>query len=122
MDFILLHIVNTLVLMPTLVQHQWIARDNAIRLLEWAGRLHLLHYVAEATPPLSTAELDTMPILRSWNQVFDLAINHPSDDGHLVKNIRSLAWGEQAMSKKYHQAKHIMKPQSWLKLANLGEF
>ncbi|KAJ9614042.1 hypothetical protein H2200_002178 [Cladophialophora chaetospira] len=118
-DFILFHTVNTLVLMPTLVQHQWISRENAIRLMEWAGRLHLLHYVAETAPPLSTAKLDIYPSLRSWDQVIHLAINHPSDDGHLVKNIRALAWGEQVMSKNYEDARHIMHPGSWLKLANL---
>ena len=121
MNFVLLHTVNTLVLMPTLVKHKWISRENAVRLMEWAGRLHLLHYVAETAPPLSTAELDTYPSLRSWNQVFDLANNHPFDDGHLVKNIRALAWGEQVMSKKYDQAKDIMEPGTWLKLASLGE-
>lgn len=88
--------------------------------MEWAGRLHLLHYVAETAPPLSTAELDTYRSLRSWDQLFDLAINHPSDDGHLVKNIRALAWGEQVMSKKYDHAKDIMEPGMWLKLASLG--
>jgi Questin oxidase-like len=121
MNFILLHIVNTLVLMPTLVEHQWISRENAVRLIEWAGRLHLLHYVAETAPQLSAAELDTYPSVRSWDQVFDLAKHHPSDDGHLVKSIRALAWGEQVMSKKYDQAKNIMEPGTWLKLANLGE-
>jgi hypothetical protein len=121
MDFILLHTVNTLVHMPTLVEHQWICRDNVVRLMEWAGRLHLLHYVAETCPPLNTAELDANPSLRSWDQVFGFAINHPSDDGHLVKNIRALAWGEQVMSKKYDHAKDIMKPGTWLKLAGLGE-
>jgi hypothetical protein len=119
-NFILLHTVNTLVLMPTLVEHEWISRENAVRLMEWAGRLHLVHYVAETAPPLSTAELDTYRSLRSWDQVFDLAINHPSDDGHLVKNIRALAWGERVMSKKYDHAKNIMEPGMWLKLASLG--
>jgi hypothetical protein len=89
--------------------------------MEWAGRLHLLHYVAQTAPPLNTAELFTYPTLRSWDQIFSLAINHPFDDGHLAKNIRTLAWGEQVMSKKYDQAKDIMKPGSWLKLATLGE-
>lgn len=121
MDFILLHTVNTLVLLPTLVEHPWICRENALRLLEWAGRLHLLHYAAQTAPPLTTVELDTYPSLRSWDQAFDFAINHPSDDGHLVKNIRALAWGEQVMSKKYDPAKRVMKPENWLKLASLGE-
>ena len=89
--------------------------------MERAGRLHLLHYVAETAPPLSTTELDTSPSIQSWDQVFDLANNHPSDDAHLVKNIRALAWGEQVMSEKYDQAKNIMEPGTWLRLASLGE-
>lgn len=121
MNFILLHLVNTLVLTPTLVEHQWISRENAVQMIGWAGRLHLLHYVAETAPPLNTAELDPYQSLRSWDQVSDRAINHPTDDGHLVKNIRALAWGEQFMSKKYDRAKYLMEPGAWLKLANQGK-
>ena len=121
MDFILLHTVNTLVLMPTSINHEWISRQNAIRWMEWAGRLHLLHYVAETAPPLETTELDEQPSTLSWDQVIYHANNHPSDDGHLVKNIRALAWAEQFMSRRYDATRDIMKPDSWLRLANLGE-
>lgn len=87
--------------------------------MEWAGRLQLLHYVAEASPPLETTALDTHQSLLSWDH--DEVNRHPFDDGHLVKNIRALAWGEQFMSKKYDPTKHIMKPETWLRLANLGK-
>lgn len=40
MDFILLHTSNTLVVMPTLIKHQWISPEKAIRLMEWAGTEH----------------------------------------------------------------------------------
>lgn len=120
-DFILLHTVNTLVLMPTLIHHEWISRENATRWMEWAGRLHLLHYVAENAPPLDTTELDMYPSTLSWDHTFDRANNHPSDDGHLAKNIRALAWCEQFMSTRYDATKDIMKPGTWLRLANLGE-
>lgn len=121
MDFVLLHTVNTLVLMPTLVNHEWISRENAIRWMEWTGRLHLLHYVAETAPPLDTTELDKKSSTLSWDSVFDHANNHPTDDGHLVKNIRALAWAEQFTSQKYDSTKDTMRPRTWLKLANLGE-
>lgn len=120
-DFGLLHCVNTLVLMPTLVNHKWISRENGVRLIEWAGRCHVLTCVGQTAPPITTAEIDKYSPKLSWDEVFDRAINHPTDDGHLQKCIRSLAFGEKVMSPKYGKGKFLMKPDAWLKLGNLGK-
>lgn len=106
--------------MPTLVNHKWISKENGIRLIEWAGRCHLLAYVAQTAPPITPDEVDKYPAERSWEEIFDRAINHPTDDGHLQKCIRSLAWGEEALGPKHNQGNLLIKPASWLKFANFG--
>ncbi|KAK5704726.1 hypothetical protein LTR17_021640 [Elasticomyces elasticus] len=118
-DFFLLHSVNTLCLMPTLINHQWISRENSVRLMEWAGRCHLLNYMSQTAPPISPAVIDNYPLKLDWDQIFDRAINHPSDDGHLQKCIRSLAFGQKIMSDKYVKGEYQVKPGSWLRFANM---
>ena len=108
--------------MPTLVNHEWISRENAVRLIEWAGRCHLLAYVSQTAPPITPAEIDHYPVERQWNEIFERAINHPSDDGHLQKCIRSVAFGEKLLSERYGQADYQIKPETWLRLANFGMF
>ena len=120
-DFFLLHSVNTLAMMPTLISHSWISPQNAVRMTEWAGRCHLLNYVSQTAPPLTPAEIDIYPITRTWDEIFQYSIEHPSDDGHLAKCVRSLAFGEKVMSDRYGTHDHRIKPDSWLKLANLSE-
>jgi Questin oxidase-like len=121
-DFFLLHSVNTLAMMPSLIKHEWISRENGVRMIEWAGRCHLLTYVAQTAPPITSADIDNYQIKRPWNEIFDRAINHPSDDGHLQKCIRSLAFGEKVWEEKYDEADHQIKPDAWLRLANLGKY
>jgi hypothetical protein len=120
-DFFLLHSVNTLAMLPTLVHHDWISPANAIRLQEWTGRCHLLNYVSQVAPRLTLEELDGYVSSRSWDEAFRYSILHPSDDGHLAKCIRSLAFGSQLLSEKSGSNGLRMKPDSWLQLANLGE-
>lgn len=119
----MLHSVNTLVLMPRLVDHPWITNENGIRLIEWAGRSHLITYISEMAPPITTAEIDDYQTNRNrgWDEIIHLAITHPSDDGHLLKCIRSLAWAEKRLSPKYAEGGFLMTPESWRRLANLGK-
>lgn len=107
--------------MPSFVNHPWISRSNSIRLLEWAGRCHLLNYISQTAPPITTADIEDYPLKRSWDEMFSYAINHPSDDGHLSKCIRSLALGQQVMTGENLQPSYQMRPELWARLANLGE-
>ena len=81
----------------------------------------MLNFVSQNSPPITAAEIDEYPLTRSWDDLFDRAINHPSDDGHLQKCIRSLAFGERYMSEKWGKGDFQIKPDSWRKLANLGK-
>lgn len=120
-DFFLLHSVNTLAMMPSLVEHDWISKSNATRLLEWAGRCHLLNYVSQVFPPLTPKEVEHYPTPRTWDELFEYATAHPSDDGHLSKCMRSLAFGDKLWSQGHHLSGQRMENGSWLRLANLGE-
>ena len=90
-------------------------------MIEWAGRCHLLTYVSQTSPPVTPAEVDKYQIKRPWNEIFDRAINHPSDDGHLQKCVRSLAYGEEVFSKTEAKGGYQIKPDTWLRLANMGK-
>lgn len=81
----------------------------------------MLAYVAEAAPLLTPAEVDEYPPIRPWSEIFDRAINHPFDDGHLVKCVRSLAFSEKTMSGKTGKADYLIKPGTWIRLANMGK-
>lgn len=120
-DFFLLHSVNTLAMMPSLIDHEWISKENATRLLEWAGRCHLLNYVSQVFPPLSSAEIEKYSTSRTWEELFTYSILHPSDDGHLSKCVRSLAFGEKLSSQGHGSYGGQLKPALWLPFANLGE-
>lgn len=107
--------------MPKFIDHEWISAENAVRVIEWAGRSHLFNYVSRTAPPLTTAEVNQYPIQRSWDEIYNYSINHPTDDGHLQKCVRSLAYGEKTMSGKFGKNGFLMKPDAWLRLANLGK-
>ena len=121
-DFFMLHSVNMQVLNPSLVHHDWISQENAIRMLEWAGRCNMMIYVAQTAPPITPAEIDRYPPKRSWSEIFSYSINHPTDDGHMQKCVRSLAFGEKYLSSKHTQGALLIKPESWLRFANFGKF
>lgn len=106
-------------MMPSFIDHPWISRENGIRMIEWAGRCHLLTYVSQTAPPVTPKDIDNYEIKRSWQEVFDYAINHPTDDGHLQKCVRSLIYGEKILSSKYGQNGLQIRPDSWLRIANL---
>ncbi|KAK5311540.1 hypothetical protein LTR93_011693 [Exophiala xenobiotica] len=119
-NFFFLHALNSLVLWPSLVHHPWLSFKNSIRLLEWQGRYFLLLYAAEALPKLSTEDLaDYKKSLQSWNQLFQKSILHKTDDGHLPKAMRALAFGEQVWKTLSDRSNRLMEQDMWLKLANL---
>ena len=107
--------------MPSFIDHPWIVRSNSVRLLEWAGRCHLLNYVSQTAPPITTTDIEQYPLKRSWDEIFTYSMHHPTDDGHLTKCIRSLALGEKIMVGEKVQPGYLMKPELWARLANLGK-
>jgi hypothetical protein len=122
-NFFLLHAINSLVLWPSLVHHPWLCLSNSIRLLEWQGRYFLTVYAAEACPKISTEDLaEYVKPLESWDQLFQKCIAHSTDDGHLPKVIRALAFGESTWKTLSSQSNRLMKEDMWLKLANRGKF
>jgi hypothetical protein len=70
---------------------------------------------------MSPAQIEEYEPERTWDEIFDRANNHPSDDGHYQKGVRSLAFGEKVMSERYGKGDYQIKPGSWLRFANLGK-
>lgn len=81
--------------------------------------------MSQTAPPLTAAEIQNYPINRSWEDLFERSINHPSDDGHLAKCVRSLAYGEKVLGNRDggegEDAAMQLRGDDWLRLANLGE-
>ncbi|KAH7028435.1 hypothetical protein B0J12DRAFT_584101 [Macrophomina phaseolina] len=122
-NFFLLHSVNSLVLWPSLLEHPWLSTENRTRLLEWQGRYNVLLVLAEDLPRLTPEDLakcTNEPC--SWDKLFRRAIEHRTDDGHLAKVIRALAYGEQTSKDPKIKNRLSMKGDMWRKLANLSEF
>ncbi|KAH7411526.1 putative HypA-like protein [Cadophora sp. MPI-SDFR-AT-0126] len=123
-DFFLLHLVNTLVLLPSLMKHAWLSTHNKLRLLEWIGRYDLLLYIAQSSPKLTTEDLATCKQRQgTWEEVIRYSIRHPTDDGHLAKMVRALAFGQQLtkpLQSFGNPSNLLMEDHMWLKLAILG--
>lgn len=109
-------------MLPSLVHHEWVSKDNAVRLLEWAGRNHLLTYAAHRAPRITTEEVDGYQIKRPWNELFDYVVNHPTDDGHLQKCIRALAYADKRFEGRTAMNGLRCKPDTFLELGNMGMY
>lgn len=120
-DFFLLHSLNMLPMWPSILNHPWIPREAAVRLLEWMGRYFVLLYIAERSPAFKPEDINKYKRpLKPWAELFSQSINHRTDDGHLSKAMRALAWGRHITQASSKRDKLLMKDGStWLKLANL---
>lgn len=121
-DFFLLHSLNMLPMWPSILNHPWIPREAAVRLLEWMGRYFVLLYIAERSPAFKPEDINKYKRpLKPWAELFSQSINHRTDDGHLSKAMRALAWGRHITQASSKRDKLLMKDGStWLKLANLS--
>ncbi|KAH8597597.1 hypothetical protein B0O99DRAFT_660544 [Bisporella sp. PMI_857] len=92
-DFFYLHIVTCSIAVDVLLRQTWIKIEDKVRLLEWKGRLDLVWYAANGSAELRIQDLlEYEPTLSSgmdWRALYKVA-NNVTDDGHVVKYIRSL--------------------------------
>lgn len=121
-DFFLLHSLNMLPMWPSILNHPWIPRKDAVRLLEWMGRYFVLLYIAERSPEFKPNDIDKYQgSVKPWSELFERSIDHKTDDGHLPKAIRALAWGQEYTRASPQRDKLLMKDgNAWLRLANLS--
>lgn len=122
-DFFFIHCVNSSIFLSSIVKLPFLSTRNKLRLLEWKGRLDLLMYVSRGSPDLRLDEVTNYPVNNEWPAIFSKSVNHPDDDGHLVKFVRALAHGQQ-VCKQFESRGPQEVPvngKMWLQIGNMGE-
>ncbi|QSS58208.1 hypothetical protein I7I51_07631 [Histoplasma capsulatum] len=125
-DFFYMHCVTSAIFLASFVSQSWISKQNKLRILEWKGRMDLATYASRGAAELRQEEITDYEPKLSWEEVFAQAINHPQDDGHASKFIRTLAFGEK-LCKPFEEDEKcreafLVNGDMWIKLANMGEF
>lgn len=90
-------------------------------MLEWKGRMDLLMYVSSNSPDLLIDEVIHYPVNNDWSTIFARCAAHPIDDGHLIKFIRALAYGERVCQESEGQSLPI-SGDMWLRIGNMGMY
>ncbi|OJD17364.1 hypothetical protein AJ78_02549 [Emergomyces pasteurianus Ep9510] len=125
-DFFYMHCVTSTIFLASFVSQPWISIQNKLRILEWKGRVDLMMYASRGAAELRREEITNYEPKLSWEEVFAQAINHPREDGHASKFVRTLAYGEKLckqfeLDDRYREA-FLVRGDMWIKLANMGEF
>lgn len=121
-----MHCVTSAIFLASFISQPWISKQNKLRILEWKGRVDLMMYASRGAAELRREEITSYKSKLSWEEVFAQAINHPREDGHASKFVRTLAYGEKLckpfeLDEKYQEA-FLVRGDMWIKLANMGEF
>lgn len=122
-DFFLMHAHNSSMALSALCLQSWISPETKARLIEWKGRHDLTLYTAHRTPKLYFDEIrNYVPkdnkSTNPWMSVISRSISYP-DDGHCIKFVRSLAYGEKLCRKFLGRPGFEMEGDMWVKLAHM---
>lgn len=102
----------------------YLSASNKSRLLEMKGRMDLLIWASRKMPEPQPNDILNYPIHFGWPEVFANSYLHPSDDGHLAKFVRTVAFAEE-LCRPYESSGNLknlpVKGDMWLKIGNLGK-
>ncbi|EEP79062.1 predicted protein [Uncinocarpus reesii 1704] len=118
-DFFYIHCVNSSIFLPVFVSQPWISQHNKQRLLEWKGRMDLLVYVSRHCAEPRFDEITNYKPVKTWEETFAAAFANREEDGHAVKLLRTLAYGEKVCKPYENKNGFPVKGDMWLKLANM---
>ncbi|KAG6007654.1 hypothetical protein E4U21_005735 [Claviceps maximensis] len=98
-DFFYMHMVTSSLFFSVIIEQDWIAMQDRVRMVEWKARLDLAWYVvggcAELHADAITEYEDGITDGMGWPELF-AAVNKEHDDGHVAKLIRALKNGQEA--------------------------
>ncbi|KAL2697476.1 hypothetical protein AAEP93_011380 [Penicillium crustosum] len=117
-DFFLIHSANLSIFFPKLMALPLLNQQAKLRMLEWKGRMDLLMYVSSNSPDLLINEVIHYPVNNDWLTIFARCAAHPIDDGHLIKFVRALAYGERVCQESGGQSLPI-SGDMWLRIGNM---
>jgi hypothetical protein len=125
-DFLGMHGVNATILVSAILEQSWLSIQNKGRLLEWVGRFLLALYSSNHVAPLYVSEVsDYIPKKSalgsegSWENIISRAVD-VSDDGHVAKLIRALAFGEKACDGWEEKTPLIIKGKMWRQIGSMS--
>lgn len=94
------------------------------RLLKMKGRMDLLIWASRKMPLPQLDDVLNYPVRQGWPDVFSKSYLHPSDDGHLAKFVRTVAFAEELcrpLEKKLSNDRLPVSGDMWLKIGNMGK-
>ncbi|KAL2785436.1 hypothetical protein BJX66DRAFT_343075 [Aspergillus keveii] len=94
LDFFYIHAVNLSIFFKAFMDLPYLTAASKARLLEMKGRMDLLIWASRKMPDPRPDDLINYPIHRGWPEVFARSYLHPTDDGHLAKFVRTVAFAE----------------------------
>ncbi|OQD88380.1 hypothetical protein PENANT_c004G00381 [Penicillium antarcticum] len=118
LDFFFIHCVNSSIFLSKIVNLPYLGQRSKLRLMEWKGRIDLLMYVSRGTPELFVDEVAKYPIKEDWPQIFERAVSHSTDDGHLAKLARAVAHGQRVCQG--IENKMPINGDMWLRIGNIA--
>ncbi|CAI9630963.1 hypothetical protein GT037_010064 [Alternaria burnsii] len=122
-DFFFIHAVNLCIVMKSILDLPILSAANRARLLEMKGRVDLLIWASRKMPTPQDTDVHTYPIRLGWPEVFERSYNHPTDDGHLAKFVRTLAYAQELCVPYEGEAKQRglkVTGDMWLKIGNMA--
>jgi hypothetical protein len=116
--------VNLSIFFKAFMDLPYLSASNKSRLLEMKGRMDLLIWASRKMPEPQPHDILHYPIHSGWPEVFANSYLHPSDDGHLAKFVRTVAFAEE-LCRPYELGKKLenlpVMGDMWLKIGNLGK-
>lgn len=124
LDFFFIHAVNLSIFFKAFMDLPYIEDSTKCRLLEMKGRMDILIWASRRMPEPQIDDLLEYPIHLGWPEVFSKSYLHPSDDGHLAKFVRTVAFAEELSRPLETKLDSDYLPVSgdmWLKIGNMGK-
>ncbi|KAI5839496.1 hypothetical protein DFP73DRAFT_598482 [Morchella snyderi] len=125
-DFFLLHCVTAAIFISAFNAQDWISSESKARLLEWKTRFDILTYVAVGAPVLHADEIKNYEPKVSqdgtgnpWLDIIERSI-HVEDDGHTIKAVRALAYGERLAVRYGEELNLPVVGNMWRKIAAMS--
>ncbi|KAE8378255.1 hypA-like protein [Aspergillus bertholletiae] len=120
-DFFFLHAVNLSIFFKAFMDLPYLSASNKARLLEMKGRMDLLIWASQKMPEPHPGDILNYPIHLGWPEVFSQSYLHPSDDGHLSKFVRTVAFAEE-LCRPYEKTQKTLPVSGdmWLKIGNIA--
>ncbi|CAG8225358.1 unnamed protein product [Penicillium salamii] len=123
LDFFFIHATNLSIFFQTFMDLPYLSASEKSRFLEMKGRMDLLIWASRKMPEPQPNDISKYPIRLGWPEVFSKSYLHPSDDGHLAKFVRTVAFAQE-LCRSYEETSNIVLPVTgdmWLKIGNLGK-